>query len=378
MAKKRKAPTTVSGPDLFSAAEPQKLYLLDGMALIYRAHFGLIRSPRFTSGDVPTSGVFGVANLVLDLIKRQKPTHMAIAFDTSEPTFRHEAFPEYKAQRDALPEDLAIQIPLVDRLMKALNITVIRTPGFEADDIIGTLARQAAEKDFEVFMVTPDKDYHQLVSEQIKIYKPGRQGNTFEIMGVEEVLEKWQIERVDQVIDMLGLMGDASDNVPGIKGIGEKTAQKLIDQFDSIEHLIECTDQLKGKQKERVEDGREIALLSKQLVTIKCDVPHDFMFGDFVMVDANAEELKALLVELEFDTIGKKIFGKDFSSSQSRAAVIREKREKEIQSSLFDEEEVVEKNIDDTPHQIPRRGNGRATPAADRGFAQADKNLFRY
>ena len=351
MAKKKKAPTTVAAPDLFSAAEPKKLYLLDGMALIYRAHFGMIRSPRFTSGDVPTSGVFGVANLVLDLIKRQKPTHMAIAFDTNEPTFRHKVFPDYKAQRDAQPEDLAIQIPLVDRLMKALNITVIRTPGFEADDIIGTLARQAAEKDFEVFMVTPDKDYHQLVSEQIKIYKPGRQGNSFEIMGVEEVLEKWQIERVDQVIDMLGLMGDASDNIPGIKGIGEKTAQKLLDQFDSIEHLIECTDQLKGKQKERVEEGREIALLSKQLVTIKCDVPHDFMFGDFVMVDANAEELKALLVELEFDTLGKRLFGKEFSSSQSRSAVIREKREKEIQSSLFDEEEVVEKNIDDTPHQ---------------------------
>jgi len=198
MAKKtsKKKATTVEGPDLFSASEPKKLYLLDGMALIYRAHFGMIRSPRFTSGDVPTSGVFGMANTVFDLIKRQKPTHLAIAFDTSHPTHRHEVYPEYKAQRDALPEDIAVQIPLVDRLMKALNIPVIRTPGFEADDIIGTLAIQAAAEDYDVFMVTPDKDYHQLVTDRIKVHKPGRQGNAYEILGVEEVLEKWQTERV--------------------------------------------------------------------------------------------------------------------------------------------------------------------------------------
>ena len=321
------------------------------MALIYRAHFGLIRSPRFTSGDIPTSGVFGMANTVFDLIKRQKPTHMAIAFDTSHPTHRHEAYPEYKAQRDALPEDIAIQIPLVDRLMHALNIPVIRTPGFEADDIIGTLALQAAEQDYDVFMVTPDKDYHQLVTDRIQVYKPGRQGNAFEIMGVKEVLEKWQVERVDQVIDILGLMGDASDNVPGIHGIGEKTAQKLIAKFDSVEKLVESTDQLKGKQKERVEEGRDIALLSKELVTIKLDVPHDYKFSDFVMVDANADELKDLLQELEFDSLGKKIFGKSFSSAPSRAAVVREKREKEIQSTLFDGGEVTEKTIDTVPHK---------------------------
>ena len=348
---KKKAPTTVSGPDLFSASEPKKLYLLDGMALIYRAHFGMIRSPRFTSGEVPTSGVFGIANTVLDLIKRQKPTHMAIAFDTNDPTFRHEMFSEYKAQRDSLPEDLAIQIPLVDRLMKALNIPVIRTPGFEADDIIGTLAREAAAEDYEVFMVTPDKDYHQLVTEQIKVYKPGRQGNSFEIMGIPEVLEKWQIERVDQVVDILGLMGDASDNVPGIRGIGEKTAQKLMAKFGSIEKLLESTDELKGKQKERVVEGHDVALLSKELVTIKIDVPHELRLNDFVMVDANADELKALLIELEFDSLGKKIFGKEFSSSQSRAAVIRGKREKEIQAGLFDSEEIEEKTIADVPHK---------------------------
>lgn len=327
------------------------MYLLDGMALIYRAHFGLIRSPRFTSGDVPTSGVFGMANTVFDLIKRQKPTHMAIAFDTSDPTHRHLAYPEYKAQRDALPEDIAVQIPLVDRLMKALNIPVIRTPGFEADDIIGTLAIEAAAQDYDVFMVTPDKDYHQLVTDRIQIYKPGRQGGAFEILGVPEVLEKWQTQRVDQVIDILGLMGDTSDNVPGIHGIGEKTAQKLIAKFGSVENLVHSTDQLKGKQKQRIEEGRDIALLSKELVTIKTDVPHDYKFNDFVMMDANADQLKSLLSELEFDSLGRKIFGKSFSSAPSRAAVVREKREKEIQSNLFDGEEVTEKTIGDVPHQ---------------------------
>lgn len=327
------------------------MYLLDGMALIYRAHFGLIRSPRFTSGDVPTSGVFGMANTVFDLIKRQKPTHMAIAFDTSDPTHRHLAYPEYKAQRDALPEDIAVQIPLVGRLMKALNIPVIRTPGFEADDIIGTLAIEAAAQDYDVFMVTPDKDYHQLVTDRIQIYKPGRQGGAFEILGVPEVLEKWQTQRVDQVIDILGLMGDTSDNVPGIHGIGEKTAQKLIAKFGSVENLVHSTDQLKGKQKQRIEEGRDIALLSKELVTIKTDVPHDYKFNDFVMMDANADQLKSLLSELEFDSLGRKIFGKSFSSAPSRAAVVREKREKEIQSNLFDGEEVTEKTIDDVPHQ---------------------------
>lgn len=361
MAKKKA--TTVEGPDLFSANDPKKLFLLDGMALIYRAHFGMIRSPRFTSGEVPTSGVFGIANTVLDLIKRQKPTHLAIAFDTSEPTFRHVAYPQYKAQREELPEDLAIQIPLVDRLMEALNIPIIRTPGYEADDIIGTLAVQAAQEQFDVMMVTPDKDYHQLVTDQIRIYKPGRQGNSFEIMGVPEVLEKWQIERVDQVIDMLGLMGDASDNVPGIHGIGEKTAQKLIKQFGSIEGLIENVDKLKGKQKERVDEGREIAILSKELVTIKIDVPHDFAFNDFRMIDADEAKLKALFVELEFDTLGRKMLGKSFSSAQSRTAVIREKREKEIQNDLFAGEDVKETTIADvkTDYQKVDTQQGRAS-----------------
>ena len=311
----------------------------------------MIRSPRFSSGDVPTSAVFGVANTVFDLIKKQNPTHIAIAFDTREPTFRHEVYSEYKAQRDSLPEDIAIQIPLVDRLMDALNITTIRTPGFEADDIIGTLALEAAAQDMEVFMVTPDKDYHQLVSDRIRVYKPGHKGGSFEILDVPAVLEKWQVKSVEQVIDILGLMGDKSDNVPGIPGVGEKTAIKLIEKFGSVQNLLDNTDQLKGKQKERVEENREMALLSRDLVTIKTDVPHDFRLADFRIRDSNDEELKSLFAELEFDTLGRKLFGKSFTSAPKRAAVIREKREKEIQSSLFDGGEVQEKDISSVSHE---------------------------
>ena len=190
--------------DLFSEQEPKKLYLLDGMALIYRAHFGMIRSPRFTSAGKPTSAVFGVANAVFDILKRQQPTHIAVAFDTNDPTFRHEEFAEYKATRDKQPEDIAEQIPLVDRLMEALDIPVLRNPGYEADDVIGTLAREAEAAGFQTWMVTPDKDYHQLVTENIFVYKPGRQGSQFDILGIPEVLEKWQVEKVDQVIDIRG------------------------------------------------------------------------------------------------------------------------------------------------------------------------------
>ena len=335
--------------DLFAGQNEQKLYLFDGMALIYRAHFALIRSPRFTSGGICTSAVFGMTNTLLDIINRQKPSHMAVAFDTREPTFRHEEYPEYKAQRDALPEDIDAQIPMVDRLLTAMRIPVLRTPGYEADDIIGTLAQEGAAAGMEVMMVTPDKDFQQLVSDSIRVYKPGRQGNQYEIMGIPEVLEKWQIEKVEQVIDILGLMGDSSDNVPGVPGVGEKTAQKLIAKFGSVENLLDNTDQLKGKQKEKVEDNAELALLSKRLVTIKLDVPHEFKIDSFKWEGYDDDGMKALLSELEFDTLGKRLFGKSFTSAPTRAKVIREKREKEIQASLFDEP-VEEKNIRDTNH----------------------------
>ena len=334
--------------ELFPAQK--KLFLLDGMALTYRAHFALIRSPRFTSSGLCTSGIFGLVNAINDIIKREEPTHIAVAFDTPEPTQRHIDFPEYKAQRDEMPEDIAQQLPYIDKLFDALNIQSIRMPGYEADDIIGTLAHQAVQHGFQTWMVTPDKDYDQLVTDDIFVYKPGRRGGQPEIFGVPEVLEKWQIKRVEQVIDILGLMGDASDNIPGVHGIGPKTAQKLIADYDSIENLLKNTDKLKGKQKERIESSKDDALLSKQLVTILLDVPHEIEFDALERVDMDKDKVRELYMELEFDTLGKKVFGKSFSSSQSRAKVIREKREAEIQKSLFDDEPVQETSIKDVDH----------------------------
>ncbi|MCG8649430.1 MAG: DNA polymerase I, partial [Pirellulales bacterium] len=329
--------------------DAKKLFLFDGMALTYRAHFALIRAPRFTSAGLCTSGVFGVANTVLDIINREEPTHLAVAFDTSEPTQRHIEYPQYKAQRDAMPEDIGLQLPYIDRLFEALNICVIRMPGYEADDIIGTLARQSAGSGFRTWMVTPDKDYDQLVQENVFVYKPGRRGSDAEIFGEQEVLEKWQIERVDQVIDILGLMGDSSDNIPGIPGIGPKTAQKLISQYGSVEGLLEHSGELKGKQKEKVEENADLARLSKRLVTIQLDVPHPLTLDQLQFQSFDTEKLKELFMELEFDTLGKRIFGNSFSSATSRAKVIREKRETEIQATLFDEP-VEEKTIHDVEH----------------------------
>ncbi|MCA9265339.1 MAG: DNA polymerase I, partial [Planctomycetales bacterium] len=317
--------------------------------LIYRAHFSLIRSPRYTSSGLCTSAVFGLTNTLLDIINREQPTHMAAAFDTMEPTHRHEEFDEYKAQRDELPEEIADQIPLVDRLFEAFNIPVLRRPGYEADDIIGTLAHHAEQQGFQTWMVTPDKDYHQLVRDHTFVYKPGRQGSQHEILGIPEVLDKWKIERVDQVLDILGLMGDSSDNIPGIKGIGEKTAQKLIAEYGSIEHLIENAGQLKGKQKERVIEGADQAILSKRLVTILLDVPLDVELDAFIWNGYDEAALQRLFGELEFDSLGKRLFGKSFSSAPTRAAVLREKREVEIQQRLFDEP-VDEKTVHDVPH----------------------------
>lgn len=331
-----------------------KLILLDGMALTYRAHFALVRSPRMTSGGICTSAVFGVLNTLLDILKRESPTHIAVAFDTQEPTARHQIFPQYKAQRDAMPEDIAKQLPYIDRLFDAFNIPSIRLPGYEADDIIGTLARQAAAEGFQVLMVTPDKDYDQLVGEHIFVMKPGRQGSEVEVLGVPEVLAKWEVERVDQVIDVLGMMGDASDNIPGIPGIGPKTAQKLIAQYGSLEQLLEHSHELKGKQRERVEEFAEQARLSKQLVTIQLDVPHTIDVYALSVNPPDDAKLKSLLSELEFDTLGKRLFGKTFSSAQNRATVVREKREQEIQASLFDglSDELTISDVKHTYHVV--------------------------
>ena len=331
------------------ATARRKLVLLDGMALTYRAHFALARSPRLTSGGLCTSAVFGVLNTLLDIIAREQPTHMAVAFDTPEPTGRHSLFPEYKAHRDAMPEDIAKQLPYLDRLFAALRIPAIRLPGYEADDVIGTLAHQAAAEGFDVVMVTPDKDFDQLVTDRIVVMKPGRKGGEVEVAGVPQVLAKWEVERVEQVIDVLGMMGDSSDNVPGIPGIGLKTAQKLIAQYGSLESLLEHAHELKGKQRERIESHADQARLSKHLVTIHLDVPHQIDIYGLQVQPADDPQLKALMAELEFDTLGKRLFGNSFSSAANRALVIREKREQEIQSTLFDEI-GQETTLHDVPH----------------------------
>ena len=264
--------------------------------------------------------MFGFTNTLLEVIQKQKPTHIAVAFDTSAPTFRHEQYKEYKANREETPEDIKIGIPIVKDIVRAFNIPVIELDGFEADDIIGTLSKKAAENDFEVFMMTPDKDYGQLVQEYVYLYKPAYMGNAVDILGVDEVLKKWDIESVDQVRDMLGLQGDASDNIPGIPGIGPKTASKLIKQFGSVENLVENTDQLKGKQKENVENFGAQGVLSKELATINVEVPVDFNEEDLVYTGPEKEKLQPIFEELEFRTLLKRVFNEEMKSTSSASS----------------------------------------------------------
>ncbi|MEH6304934.1 DNA polymerase I [Olivibacter sp. CPCC 100613] len=297
-----------------------KLFLLDGMALIYRAHFALSKNPRFTSTGLNTSAIMGFTNTLLEVLKKENPSHMAVVFDTEAPTERHTSFEAYKAHREAMPEDLAAAIPYIFRLIEGFNIPVITMDGFEADDIIGTLAKKAEKEGFEVFCMTPDKDYAQLVTDRIKIYKPARMGNGHEILGVKEVLEKWEIAHVEQVIDILGLWGDAVDNIPGIPGVGEKTAKKLIQDFGSVEGIIANSGQLKGKLKENIETYAEQGLISKKLATIILDVPVELEAEALKIRDADRDLLEPLFAELEFRTLGKRVFGDEFSVVDNKAS----------------------------------------------------------
>ncbi|MDJ1471234.1 DNA polymerase I [Xanthocytophaga flava] len=289
----------------------KKLFLLDAMALIYRAHFALGKTPRITSKGLNTGAVFGFTNTLLEVLKKEKPTHIAVAYDTAAPTFRHVAFDAYKAQRQAQPEDITVAVPYTKQLLQAMNIPVLVKEGFEADDIIGTIAKRAAQHGFDVYMMTPDKDYGQLVEEHIFLYKPAFMGNASEVWGIPEVLNRWGVERIDQVVEMLGLQGDAVDNIPGIPGFGEKTAQKLIAEYGTIENLIANADKLKGKQQDLVKQYADQARLSRQLAVIDINVPVEFDEETFRCQESNKEELIRLLDELEFRTIRKKLFGED-------------------------------------------------------------------
>ena len=293
---------------------PKKLFLLDAMALIFRAYYALIRSPRITSKGRNTNAQFGFTNALIELINNQKPSHMAVCFDTHAPTERHIDFADYKANRQEAPEDLLDAIPDIKNIIRGFNIPVVEVDGYEADDVIGTLSQQAAAMGYEVFMVTPDKDYGQLVTDKIKIYKPGYQGGDVEIIGPAEVCAKWNIKEVSQVIDILGLMGDAVDNIPGIPGVGEKTAAKLLAEFGTLEKVLENAGSIKGALGEKVRNGKDLAVMSKKLATIIMNVPCEFHEEDFCLKEWNKEVLNDVFGELEFKTIGKRILGEEFNA----------------------------------------------------------------
>lgn len=337
----------------------KKLFLLDAMALIFRAYYALIRNPRITSKGKNTNAQFGFTNTIIDLIRNQKPTHMAVCFEGGEPVGRTTDFAEYKANRQEAPEDISASIPDIRKILAALNIPTIDSAGFEADDVIGTLCKQAEKLGYEVYMVTPDKDYGQLVSNHIKIYKPGYQGGDVEIMGPKEICDKWCIEKVEQVIDILGLMGDAVDNIPGIAGVGQKTACKLITEYGSLENILANADHIKGALGEKIRAGRESAILSKRLATIVTNVPVEFHEEDFRLKEWNRETLKEIFTELEFKTVIKRLLGEEPEAGGKTSAV-------GVQADLFgngigaapgaDGEEAPnvvqpQKNIHNTPHQ---------------------------
>jgi len=327
----------------------KKLFLLDGHALVYRAHYAFINRPLINSKGINTSAITGFVRFLWDVLKNQGASHVAVAFDPPGPTFRHNDYPEYKANREAQPEDIQIALPYIQKIVEAFNIPIMSVPSYEADDVIGTVSKQAEKQGFEVYMVTPDKDFAQLVSDKIKIYKPSRQGNGVDILGVEEVLEKWDIERVDQVIDVLGMQGDSVDNIPGIPGIGAKTAVKLLKQFGSLEGVLDNIDKLKGKQKENVFNFAEQGKKSKWLATIKIDAPIEFNADRYIVEPYNREALTELFKELEFRTLADSILGSPelvqgdlFGSSEAK--------EDAKPSAGTDDYAIGEQNIENTEH----------------------------
>jgi DNA polymerase I len=338
---------------------PQKLFLLDAFALIYRAYFALARNPRITSGGKNTNAQFGFTNTLLDLLNKEKPSHLAVCFDSKAKTERHTDFEDYKANRQEAPEDLVLAIPDIKKIIDGFNIPVIEVPGYEADDIVGTLAKMAEKEGFEVYMVTPDKDYGQLVSEKIFIWKPPAFGNPVQIMGPKEVCEKWDIERVDQVIDLLGLMGDASDNIPGIPGVGEKTAVKFLKEYGTLENTLANAQHIKGKIGEKVAAGYDNAMMSKKLATIILNVPVTFDAEACKMGDPNVDLLNDIFNELEFKTLGKRILGDAYKGGTTTVAPgtqtdlfgnATETIGNATQLAEEDAEPIIYNTINDVPH----------------------------
>jgi DNA polymerase I len=340
----------------------KKLFLLDAYALIYRSYFAFANNPRINSKGLNTSAVFGFTNTVLEIIKKEQPTHIAVVFDTAEPTHRHTEFEAYKANREEMPEDLAIAIPYVYQLLDALNIATLESDGFEADDVIGTLAKKAEQNGFITYMMTPDKDYGQLVSDNIFIYKPGYKGGAPEKIGVAEICKKYGIVRPEQVIDILGLMGDSVDNIPGIAGVGEKTATTLIQEFGSIENLLANTNKLKGKLKEKVEAGKEIAVQSRRLATIVLDAPVEFDEEQLRIKEVDKEKVRTLFGELEFKRLTQTVLGEELQVAETASENGPSRKTKPGQIDIFGhtgaaaaeehpaEETKILANIENTQH----------------------------
>ncbi len=329
-------------------ADPKKLFLLDAYALIYRAHFAFTKNPRINSKGMNTSVAFGFTNTLLEVLTKQKPTHIAVAFDTPGKTFRDAIFKEYKATRQETPEDVRTGIPIVKEIVRGFNIPILEKEGYEADDIIGTLALKAAAEGFEVYMMTPDKDFGQIVRDNVWLYKPAYMGNSVDILGPKEVCEKWDIKDVSQVIDILGLQGDTSDNIPGIPGVGPKTAADLVKQFGTVEEIVKNTDKMKGKLKERVEQFGEQALLSKQLATINTNSPVDFDEATLRYQGPDRSKLEPIFDELEFKAIAGRAFANPTAATETTVTV-----RKQSQLSMFGETEseevtITEKRVLDT------------------------------
>ncbi len=346
-------------------ATDKKLFLLDAYALIYRAYFAFANNPRVNSKGMNTSAIFGFANTLLEVLKKEKPSHIAVVFDLSGPTVRHDEFVEYKAHREEMPEDLRTCIPYIYKLIEAFNIPTLSKEGYEADDVIGTLAKIAETRGYTTYMMTPDKDYGQLVDKNTFIYKPARLGNGVEILGPDEICKKWEIKHVGQLIDILGLMGDKVDNIPGIPGVGEKTAIQLVKDYDTIEKLYEDTSKLKGKLKEKVENNKEQALLSKKLATIIIDVPIEFNEEALAHKEYNKEALKEIFTELEFRRMAEQVLGETIQEPvKETISNVAPAKIKNGQTDLFAsddvvtaeddepvEEQIVYKTIKDVAHE---------------------------
>lgn len=314
-----------------------KLFLLDAYALIYRAYYAFIKNPRINSKGFNTSAILGFVNTLEEVLKKENPTHIGVAFDPPGPTFRHEAFEQYKAQREETPEAIRLSVPIIKDIIKAYRIPILEVAGYEADDVIGTLATEAGNQGITTYMMTPDKDYGQLVTDHVFMYRPKYGDKEFEVMGVEQVKAKFDIQSPAQVIDMLGLMGDSSDNIPGCPGVGEKTAQKLIAEFGSIENLLEHTDQLKGALKTKVETNREMIIFSKFLATIKVDVPIRLDMNSLVREQADEDTLRKIFEELEFRTLMERIFKKESSPASPIAGTLFNQENGPVQGNLFKE-----------------------------------------